>query len=173
MHWDGVGVSDHDKQQQVKLIKMSVIELWWILLYTAGKKHWCVAVLCVSFECVDGTPSTLHWHKNLKCWQMCLCVLNCVSHFFLLSFFVTAIHYSSSHSPNEHTTTWIYTHSLIVPTQMPYLSQKANSRNACQMRRLHMMVSLIIDKKHESMKDVKMMTSNNTWNTLYNDYFAD
>ena len=41
------------------------------------------------------------------------------------------------------------------------------------MRRLHMMVSLIIDKKHESMKDVKMMTSNNMWNTLYNDYFAD
>ena len=121
------------------------------------------------------------WHqhckntkKHKKKWQMCLCVCsNCVSHFFLLSFFMTAIHYSSSHSPNEHTTTWIYTHSLIVPTQMPYLSQKANSRNACQMRRLHMMVSLIIVKKHESMKDVKMTTSNNMWNTLYNDYFAD
>ena len=60
-------MSDHDKQQQVMMTKMSVInELRGILLYTAGKKHWCVAVLCVSFECVDGTPSTMHEHKNLK-----------------------------------------------------------------------------------------------------------
>ena len=108
-----MGVSDHDKQQQVKLIKMSVIELWWILLYTAGKKHWCVAVLCVSFECVDGTPSTLHEHKNLKWWQMCLCVLNCVSHFFLLSFFhdshsllIITFTKRTHHNMNLHTFTY-------------------------------------------------------------------
>ena len=170
MEWVWVTMTNSSKWSWSKCLLLSCDEFFCTLLVKSlGVLQFSVSLLSVLMvhhqHCMNTKTSNV---------DKCVFVLkNCVSHFFLLSFFMTAIHYSSSHSPNEHTTTWIYTHSLIVPTQIPYLSQKANSRNACQMRRLHMMVSLIIDKKHESMKDVKMMTSNNIWNTLYNDYFAD
>ena len=86
---------------------------------------------------------------------------------------MTTIHHSSSHSPNDQTTTWIYTHSLIIPAQIPHLSQPTNSRNDRQMRRLHMLVSLIINKKSMNTWNMLKTTSDSMRNILYNNYLVD
>ena len=125
-----------------------------------------MSVLMVHRQHCNNTKTS----NNDKCvWVFFLCV----SYFFPSSFFMTTIHHSSSHSPNEHATSCIYTHLLIIPTQIPYLSQPTNSRNARQMISLHMLVSLIMDKKHEITIDVKMATSDNMRNTLNNEYLVD
>ena len=108
-------VTDVDRNKSV------MSELWGILLYTTSKKHWCVAVVLYLFW-------VCWWHTiNIATTQKpqmltIVCVWICVS-LFPSGVFMTTIHHSSSHSPIEHAISWIYTHSLIIPTQIPYLSQ--------------------------------------------------
>ena len=144
--------TDDDRNKSV------LSKLWGILLYTTSKSIDVLQFLCLLWVCWWCTINTAKTQKPQMLTIVCVWI--CVS-LFPSGVFMTTIHHSSSHSPNEHATSWIYTQSLIIPTQIPHLSQPTNSRNAHQMRSLHMMVSLIMDKKHEITIDVELVTSNN------------
>ncbi len=91
---------------------------------------------------------------------MYLCVFKlCDMIFSIWGVFMTTVLHSSSYSLYEYATIRIYIHSSISYTQIPYRSHQTNGRKTHQMRSLHMLVSLIIDKNKKNTKDVKITTN--------------